>query len=277
MNFKEKEIIIKGKKVFYLHRNGNKKEKIVLLHGFPGNYMQIFDFADAFSRNYEVIVPSLPACGGSEPLSGTIDLRRYADWFNAFLEQMNIDTVVIIGHSFGARIALTFYLAYPQKVEKLILITPVFKPDGFLPYIVFLRYKIAELLPQRLRRAFLTTKLYEELAHAIVLKSAKGKFRRNIVSKGIRELNHLDPKTHIELFQEFYKSDLTHFGTKIGVHSLIVAGAEDEVATLRSIKEFIRNSQNISLHVIENAGHLLPFEQPLPTAHTIQQWLNKGY
>jgi pimeloyl-ACP methyl ester carboxylesterase len=269
----EKIISINGKKVFYWEKIRGQKETVVLLHGYPGSYGHLMDLATNLGEKYRLVMPNFPSCGGSEPLEEEHNLKNYAEWLNAFLQKASVDRAIIIGHSFGSRVALAFSAAYPEKVARLVLITPVLKPDSLLVYLVLLKYEIAKLLPPNACKAFLSSKLYEYAACKIVLKSKNSEQQKKIIDRGIKELQHVDPLTQIDLFEDFYKSDLSPLGKKIKAKSLIVAGEKDEVATLKSIKGLFSHMEDASLKVIKNAGHLLPFEIPGETAKIIKLWL----
>jgi len=273
MKFEKKSIIINNRNYFYWLKNKNSKNVIILLHGFPGNHMGLIELADSLGEDYRVIAPDLPACGKSDKLLKKHDLKNYADWLKVFLEKLFIDEAIIIGHSFGSRVALIFCINYPQKVKKLVLITPVVKRDGMIDYLASLRYKIAKLLPYYLQKIYLADKSYQYLSAFFVFRSGK-KLQKKIIARNIKELKKLDPKIQIQLFDEFYKMDFTGFGKKIKVKSLIIAGNEDKIATLESISQMACQINNTLLKIMKNAGHLVPIERPLAVSKIIKKWLN---
>jgi pimeloyl-ACP methyl ester carboxylesterase len=269
----EKMVMIDGRKVFYFERGDKTQPALVLLHGYPGNYEGLLDVAHTLGNHWRIIIPNFPSCGGSEALAGKHNLEKFGQWLYDFLQHLSVENPVIIGHSFGSRVALTFAVKNPQKIRGLVLITPVLKADSVLVYVVLLKYKIAKLLPLRAQKAFLSSKFYEYMACKIVLKSKNPARQRKIIDRGFKELQHVNPDAQIDLFEEFYQSDLTVLGKKIMVPLLVIAGQKDEVATLRSMRALMATTKNAVLKIMKNSGHLVPFEKPVAIANSINEWL----
>ena len=102
---------------------------VVWLHGsgpgasgysnFKGNYPV---FAEAGHRN---IVLDLPGFGRSDkPDDVNYDLAFFVSSLQGFLDKIGIDRCTLLGNSLGGAIALGATLAYPERVEKLILMAP---------------------------------------------------------------------------------------------------------------------------------------------------------
>ena len=146
MRFQKNSISIHGKKTSYWEKHHTQKPTIVFLHGFPGSHRGLVTVADSIP-DHRLLIPDLPACGASESLGTEYALKPYAAWLNDFLTSLAIERAVIIGHSFGARVALRFGLDHPEKVEKLVLIAPVTKVDSLIGGLSALYYKVALALP----------------------------------------------------------------------------------------------------------------------------------
>lgn len=274
-NTEHKEIIINGRKVLYFERGNPAHSTMVLLHGYPGSYEHLMDFADALGSNFHIIIPNFPSCGGSEPMNQAHTLEHFTAWLGVFLQEVQARNFVLVGHSFGSRVALSYAVRWPKEIKRLVLITPVLKADSVFVYVVLLKYKIAKLLPASAKKAFLASKLYEYMACKIVLQSRNPRLRKEIIGRGFGELVNVYPDVHIELFEEFYQSDLTVLAKKLAVPTLVMAGSKDQVATVASVKLFTRAAKNISLKIITGAGHLVPFERPRAVANLIKAWLNR--
>ncbi|MDD5639430.1 MAG: alpha/beta hydrolase [Candidatus Pacebacteria bacterium] len=274
MRFQKKSIIINEKKVFYWEKNTLKKKAIIFLHGFPGSHSGLVDMANAFT-DYRLIIPDLPACGESEPFEEKHNLENYSQWLNNFLNQLGIQKIILVGHSFGARIGLYFSSYYPTKTERLVFITPVVKVEGMIVRIASLNYKIAEYLPKSLQKKWLANPVYRTAGHIIVFKTSSRKRRKYLIAKDVKEFNRLDPRATIELFEEFYSSDLVDLGSRIKTDSLIIAGERDEIAPLNSVKNLADKLSNIEMIVMKGEGHIVVAESPLSTATIIRKWLEK--
>ncbi len=272
--FKKNEVVINSKKTFYWEKNSANKKVIILLHGFPGNHLGFIDVANHLG-DHRFIIPDLPACGQSDLLGGKHNLENYSKWLEEFLKSLSIDKAIIIGHSFGARLGLVFSSYHPEKVERLVLITPVVKVEGLIARVVSIEYKIAEILPEYLKKLWLVHGFHRRVGNVIVFKSACKARRQELIARESEEFKHLNPKINIELFDEFYKFSLVPVGKKVTTKSLIIAGQEDEVAPLDTIKELAEQLVGVKFVVMKNSGHVLVVEKPLTTASIIRKWLSE--
>jgi 2-succinyl-6-hydroxy-2,4-cyclohexadiene-1-carboxylate synthase len=96
---------------------------LVLLHGFMGSARTWQENLPAFTDQYRVIAPDLLGHGLS---AAPPDASRYsmacciAD-LAAILDHYRLDRVHLLGYSMGGRVALSFAVAYPERVASLIL------------------------------------------------------------------------------------------------------------------------------------------------------------
>jgi pimeloyl-ACP methyl ester carboxylesterase len=275
MAFKKHQTLINGIKTFYWEGNKDQKKVVVLLHGFPGNHKVVIDMARNF-KNFRVIIPDLPACGESEPLKEEHILKNYVKWLDNFLANLLLaKKVVLIGYSFGSRVALTFCQEYEEKIEKLVLITPVVKADSLIARIALLEYEIAEVLPDFLKKTWLNNKVYHTASNMIIFKSASKKRREKLIEIDKKETSHLFPRANIELFNEFSKSRPISVGKKINTKALLIACDKDEVATVKTVKELLGRFAEAKVVIIKNSGHIVPAERPQKTARVILDWIQK--
>lgn len=266
-----------GVESYYFEKNPQSKEVVVILHGFPGSHGGLVDLANAFGKKYRIIIPDLPGCGQSSPLKAKHVLENYASWLDDFLRSLSIEEkVTVIGHSFGSRVALFFAIKYPEKVQGLVLITPVLKVDGLVARLGLFHGHITNVLPARFKKLWLSNALYQRAAHYAVFESASPQKRQEIMLRDSYEYENLNPQRTMEIFDEFYQSELPAPGKKFPFGVLIIAGDKDKIAPLSPIKTFAGQLPESSLEIMENAGHLLPLEEPLATAKIITAWLQKN-
>lgn len=274
MILKKKEIFIGGRNVFYWEKNESKKEAIVFLHGFPGSHRGLVDLARSFS-DCRVVIPDLPGCGQSEPLAEAYDLKHYAEWLRSFLDALSLKKIIVVGHSFGSRIALVFSVHYPEYLDKMVFVTPVASIEGLIARAASVEYKIAEILPENLRRPWLANPLYQKIEHAIIFKSVKGKRKAELIRKDRLEYERIDPATTVGIFEEFYQGSLLKEAEKIAVKTLVIAADKDEIAPLPHVKTLAEHIPRSKLVVMKNSGHLVVLERPTKTAHIIRTWLEE--
>ncbi len=270
--FKKNTIKINEGEFHYWEKNPNKPETILLLHGFPGNHGGLLDLARGLD-DYRLIIPDMPSCGESAPLNGQHSLDKYVSWLDLFFKEIGLNKVKIIGHSFGARLALSFSSQYPERISKAVLITPVLRVEGFIAQLAALEYLIADKLPNGLKKPWLYNKLYRQAGNLIIYKSSGPERRKKLIADSNRELDRLNPQISIDMFNDFYQSDLYALADKIKNPALVIAGDRDEIAPWKSVKELADRMPGADFKLVSNAGHVVVLEKPKTTAGLIRAWL----
>jgi pimeloyl-ACP methyl ester carboxylesterase len=95
---------------------------ILLLHeGIADRHMWEPQVAPFVAAGFRVVRCDLPGFGESAvepgPISNIGDLRE-------LLDHLGIDRAILVGGSYGARVALEYALTHPDQVEKLVLMGP---------------------------------------------------------------------------------------------------------------------------------------------------------
>jgi pimeloyl-ACP methyl ester carboxylesterase len=115
---------------------------LFLLHGSCSNAVSWIGEAGTYSqyfRTYAVDIPGEP--GRSAPNRPAWNGPAYAEWMEDLLNGLKISTASLLGLSQGGWTALKFATLHPERVEKLVLLTPAgVTPDkaSFLFRAIFL-------------------------------------------------------------------------------------------------------------------------------------------
>lgn len=123
-SYEEKNMIIEGVLVRYLEWKGGSETPLLFLHGWR-QQASIWKpiISKLHKENRSVWALNLPGFGGSEPLQKQqVMLSDYARCVVEFLKSVKHESVVVIGHSFGGRIAIKLAAEHQAIVKKLILI-----------------------------------------------------------------------------------------------------------------------------------------------------------
>jgi len=98
-----------------------------MLHGVASNHTRWSEFVQKTGLNSDWNLLRLDLRGhGDSMYRGRINRSRWVADLHAIIEKEKLPSVVLLGHSLGAEIALDFTAVYPDKVAGLILIAPVF-------------------------------------------------------------------------------------------------------------------------------------------------------
>ena len=96
---------------------------IVCIHGAGGNAEQWKNQIAHFSQHYRVVAPDLRGHDQSERPRSSYTLEEFLWDFTQMLERLAItEPFFLLAHSFGGPIGLTFAVAQPQRLLKLVLV-----------------------------------------------------------------------------------------------------------------------------------------------------------
>jgi len=106
-------------KLFFRHFG--EGPPLIILHGIFGISDNWVTIGKRLAEKYSVYIPDLRNHGQS-PHSPTFNYPAMADDLLEFIEDHKIEKPVIIGHSMGGKVAMTFTLEHQEMVEKLIVV-----------------------------------------------------------------------------------------------------------------------------------------------------------
>ena len=119
--FEEWEIALHGRRVIY--RIAGSGPPIVLIHGMLNSSSHWQAVALDLAREHTVIAPDLIGHGDSAAPRGDYSLGAHAASIRDLLAAIGIDRASIVGHSLGGGVAMQFFYQFPQRVERLVLIS----------------------------------------------------------------------------------------------------------------------------------------------------------
>lgn len=112
-----------GVEVAYIDE-GAGEQTILFIHGL-GSYLPAWKMnIDALKNQYRCIALDLPGYGKSSKGKYEGSMTFFAGVVKEFTTKLNTGPVVMAGHSMGGQIAMVAALAYPEIVDKLILVAP---------------------------------------------------------------------------------------------------------------------------------------------------------
>lgn len=102
---------------------------VVLLHGWAASWYLWQDTMTALAAaGYRVYAPDHIGCGDSSKPWLFYTPHDYDAYLSGFLAALGLEHVILVGHSLGGHIALSYALNHPQQVERLALVDPAYSP-----------------------------------------------------------------------------------------------------------------------------------------------------
>ncbi|MBI3260316.1 MAG: alpha/beta hydrolase, partial [Ignavibacteriae bacterium] len=124
-----KQLVHQNRKLSYQILGENHPLPVVLVHGFCEDASIWRLVAEDLSKIYKVILPDLPGFGGSESWFD-MSIEDMAQSLKAIIEDAVIYNPVIIGHSMGGYVALSYAKLFENASSGLGLFHSTAKPDS---------------------------------------------------------------------------------------------------------------------------------------------------
>ncbi|HEX5691372.1 MAG TPA: alpha/beta fold hydrolase [Roseiflexaceae bacterium] len=226
--------------------DATRQGTIVAIHGAGGDAAQWKYQIEHFSRRYRVIAPDLRGHGRSEQPRSAYSLEEFLWDFTQTLDRLHVaEPFVLMAHSFGGPIALTFAATQPQRVSRLVLVATA--PEIHLNPLIegLLRLPMPMRTLERLRPVV-----------APQLHAPLWVIQRVLAST-------LFPWRGWELLPQ------------IAVPTLIVGGQFDLIVPASSLHRMQAQLPNARLEIVRHARHLPQIERPAAVNRAIEGFIER--
>ena len=117
----EYELELHGHRVRYLQ--AGEGPVVALIHGITSTADTWLPAMAGLCRDHTVIAPDLLGHGASAKPRGDYSLGAYASGVRDLFAALGHDRVTVVGHSLGGGIALQFAYQFPERTERLVLVS----------------------------------------------------------------------------------------------------------------------------------------------------------
>ena len=104
-------------------RRAGSGPSIVLIHGMAGSLDTWDPVFDELAKTCDVIAVDLPGHGQSSRMRGAYSLGSLASSVRDILDELGVRKATIVGHSLGGGIAMQFMYQFPERCERLVLVS----------------------------------------------------------------------------------------------------------------------------------------------------------
>src|ERR671932_1040719 len=115
------EVDLHGHRAIY--RVAGSGPPLVLVHGMVNSSRHWESVALQLADRYTVIAPDLIGHGDSATPRGDYSLGAHAAVIRDLLAVIGVERATIVGHSLGGGVAMQFFYQFPQRVERLALVS----------------------------------------------------------------------------------------------------------------------------------------------------------
>jgi len=238
-----------------------KRKDVIILHGWNLSGSRFLPLVTELTRlGYRVFAPDLPGFGKEAPPERPWHVVDYAEFLKSYIDHHHIKNPVLIGHSFGGRVALKFSHLYPHDSSALVLTgTPGFSPVPTKKLLLFfIISKIGGIL-----FALPVLSLLADRARRFLYYVAGA--REFVVARGAMR----------QTFKYIVQDDLTQAMQSVDVPCLLLWGEFDVIVPPVIATRMHQSIPNASLKVISEADHGVPFKQPALFASFVTKFLKR--
>ena len=214
---------------------------ILLLHGWGQNIEMMRPIGDNFSNRFRITILDLPGFGNSDEPKEYWTIDKYSEMLEKFVTLVGIKKPIVIGHSFGGRVAIRFSARNP--VEKLVLFgSPCIRIQENLSLKVKILKKL-KTLPGM---------------------NAIGEYMKQFIgSRDYKAASPIMRQTLVEVVNE----DLSKYAREIEEPTLLIWGEHDEEAPLSDAKELEKIMIDAALIILPGTHYA--YLENLPRVVTI--------
>ena len=115
------EIELHGHRVRF--RYAGEGPALVLIHGITGTWRHWEQVMPGLAERFTVLAPDLLGHGESAKPRGDYSLGAFASGIRDLLLALGHDHATVVGHSLGGGIAMQFAYQYPERCERLVLVS----------------------------------------------------------------------------------------------------------------------------------------------------------
>lgn len=220
---------------------GSSKKFIVFLHGW-GASKESFLFTKNYFYDYSKLYVDFAGFGESSEPCKVFCLNDYVEELKECLGNFEIEELVIVGHSFGGRVAIKFALFYQNDYQKFKIL--LVDSAGIKP-----RFSIVK---------YLKIKRYKALKRRAIRNDVLKKKLDDFGSEDYKKLSPVMKQTFVKIVNE----DLNECSKKIKCSAMIVWGRNDKETKLFMARKLHKNISGSRLEIIENSGHFCFLDKP---------------
>lgn len=251
------------------HQELGQGKPLIIIHGLFGTSDNLKQIAKALSDQYKVYLIDAPAHGNSSTPC-PITLTTMANAVMEFADDKKLSSFSVLGHSLGGKIAMEMALLNNDRVDKLIVadIAPV-------------QYtRRHDHIINGLNAVDLTTLENRQQANTILEQYIDEAGIRGFLLKSLNRLEspqsgwkwRFDLKALEQGYDNIIKSNSK---STFDRPTLYITGGNSNYVLPEHKPEIVTRFQNLSVKVIQNAGHWLHAEKPTAFIKICRDFLAK--
>jgi pimeloyl-ACP methyl ester carboxylesterase len=254
---------------------------IVFVHGLSGSWPNWLEQLPVLARHHRVLALDLPGFGHSPMPTETITISGYARLLDGLLSKLGVDAAALVGNSMGGFVSAELSIAYPQRVERLVLVSAA----GISSYQDRRGMRAASTLTRVERIVAACTAWVASKSDAVARRPG---LRNATLGLVVRHPSRLPAALAAEQIRGSGKPGflqglranieypLRERLPEIACPTLIVWGDEDRVISVRDADVFEQLIPDSRKVVFRKTGHMAMLERPTAFNDLLERFLAEG-
>jgi pimeloyl-ACP methyl ester carboxylesterase len=249
LSFPDKDVIVYGQRIRYIDTGSGPV--VILLHGLGGSSLAWLPNIAPLATKFRVVVPDQLGFGKSDKPLIAYRIGTYVDFLDEFRKQLKIERMSLVGNSMGGWIAAAYTVAYPDRVERIVLEDAA----GFAPPPNFDTKTLYGLNPStRVGMKAVAAKVFYNPLFSSDLVVDQALAQRLSAGDGYTVNSLIESITRGEDFLDDRMKNIKQ-------PTLIVWGRQDGLTPVSDGERFHRAIPNSTLIIVEECGHVPNLEK----------------
>jgi pimeloyl-ACP methyl ester carboxylesterase len=240
---------------------------LVFVHGLSGCWPNWLEQMAVFAPERRVLALDLPGFGHSPGDAGDTSMPGYARLLDTLLDQLGLERAAVVGNSMGGLIAAELAASFPERVERLVLVSPA----GLSTYANRLTTRAMPFV-RRLEQvlalgAAWTASNSDSIAtrprmRELALKGVVAHPSRLPAPLAAEQIRGAGTDGFMGALEAILEFDLAERLPLVKCPSLVVWGTKDRLITVRDADRFAELIPGARKVVYEDTGHMAMLEHP---------------
>jgi pimeloyl-ACP methyl ester carboxylesterase len=223
---------------------------ILFLHGWPDSWFSFSRVLPLLPYSYRALVPDQRGFGESDRPEGGYEIPDLAADAAAFLDEVDVARVAVVGHSFGSFVARRVAETYPERVTHLVLIGSAFSPVN--PVTREVQASLRDL-PDPVTLAFV-----REFQSSTIHVPLPPEFFERLLAESAK----LPARLWRATFDGLLSFDDSQELGRIAAPTLLLGGDRDALFSREGQERLVTAIPNARLRVYPDTGHCPNWERP---------------
>lgn len=265
-------MVVDLKKRHNITISGSGEKKILFLHGFASSQEAWKWVTPAFEETHTLILIDYVGSGKSDPTAydearyQTLD--GYVDDLVEVCEELNLDDLIVIGHSVGGTIGLLLAKVQPERIKQVFMLgsSPRYLNDLPDYYGGFERENVDQILEMM----ELNYSGWASYLASVALPETEGKTQSQYVEASFLSSN---PEIAYTFLKVTLLVDYRSVLKEIETDTVILQCSEDSFVPIEAARFMEKELRHTHLHVLSAKGHYPQVSHPDETIAAIKRYL----